>query len=87
MSPERLSRLRRAAKAHMLAALAGGKGPVNEATVDRGLKMMPGEMLPVVIEMSPDQLRGYAGLSYQSLILDYPELENDEERNPFWYHG
>ena len=87
VSPERLSRLRRAAKAHMLAALAGGKGPVNEAAVDRGVKMMTGEMLGVVIQMSPDQLRGFAGLSYQSLILEYPDLEKDEERNPFWYHG
>jgi hypothetical protein len=86
VSPERLSRLRRAAKAHMLAALAGGKGPVNEATVDRGVKMMNGEMLALIPQLPPDHLRGLAGLSYAALILEYPDLENDDERNPFWYH-
>lgn len=87
ISPERLGRLRRAAKAHMLAGLAGGKGPVDERTVDAGIRIMTVEMLEVVPQLPPDQLRGLASLSYQQLILEYPDLENDDERNPFWYHG
>lgn len=87
-TPERLARLRRETIAHMAGALAvGSKGRVNTETIAKGVRMMTAELMQeFVLLANSDQLRSVAALNYQQLILEYPELENDDERNPFWYH-
>lgn len=90
VSPERLSRLRKAAEAHILAGLAasGTKGPSNRAAIQKGVRLLSGEMLQEFVQQAaPADFKRLASMSYQALILEYPELENDDERNPFWYHA
>ena len=87
-TPERLARLRRETIAHMTGALAvGSKGRVNIETIRAGVRMMTAELMQeFVLAANSGQLRSVAAMNYQQLILEYPELENDDERNPFWYH-
>lgn len=72
----------------MAGALAvGSKGRVDVATITRGVRMMTAELMQEFVLLADGpQLRGVAAMNYQALILEYPELENDDERNPFWYH-
>lgn len=86
--PEKMARLRRLARQHMRDAYGtGSKGRVDFDTIDKGVRMMTAEVIEdFVLNANGDQLRDLARLSYEALILQYPELENDAERNPFWYH-
>jgi hypothetical protein len=85
-SPERMSKLRREALAKLNAVHAGSRR-TNPDAIAAGVRLMTAEMIQeFVLPASPSDIRGLAALSYQALILDYPELENDDERNPFWYH-
>jgi hypothetical protein len=88
ISPERLSRLRRAARAHIRGALsaAGTQGPINEDTVDLGIRQMSAAILAEIPGMSADALKNLAHKSYEDLIIVYPELKDGPDRNPFWYH-
>ena len=83
-----MARLRRLARAHLRAEYGtGSKGRVDFATIEKGVRMMTAEVIEdFVLLATGDQLRALAALSYEALILQYPELENDAERNPFWYH-
>lgn len=88
-SPEKMLRLRRLARPHLRAAYndGGSKGRVDDETIEKGLRLMTAEVIEdFVLQANGDQLRALAHYSYQALILAYPELENDAERNPFWYH-
>ena len=85
-TPAELTRLRRAAREHILAQLGavGTRAPVYEPTVRKGLRMLHARSLETILQ--------YTGRDFRSLgALDLNEvavlLEDDElERNPFWYH-
>lgn len=77
---------------HVMAALASGtKGRVDEESVRKGIDILqqidPDEVRAVRV-LSREDILARAGFEdYREFILAYPELENDAERNPFWYHA
>lgn len=90
VSPERLVKLRRAARAHMRSEL-GGKGYAPPRgpdfdEVDATIGELPGPMLAEMLAMSESEIRALARLSYEEILLVYPDAENPGLRNPFWYH-
>jgi hypothetical protein len=99
VSPDTLRRLRRQAAEHIENALrrAGTKGPVNRDTIEKGLRGLTADGLRGLLgrgtgeeaepeAISPGEIKRLSGYTYAQLIEDYPEYENDDELNPFWYH-
>lgn len=88
ISVERLSKLRRQARDRVVAGLgtAGTKNPVNVVTIDKGMRLLNRDQLNHVRALSTKEVQRRAFMSYEDLIDEYPEYENDDEINPFWYH-
>jgi hypothetical protein len=89
ISPERLSRLRREAREHVTAGLSeapGRKRPVNPETIRKSVAHIGTEGLELLLDFGPAELLAMAHMSYEQLIEEYPDLENDDERNPAWYN-
>lgn len=90
VSPERLSRLRRAAAEHVETQLrAAGTvrpGSPDRDRIDSGMRRLSGEALIAAGQLDAQEIKARAGYSYQMLILEFPEYENDDEINPFWYN-
>lgn len=88
VTPERLARLRREARDHIVASLeiSRTRGPVNPETIRRSVGGIGAKGLETLIELPADAIFAMAHRSYDDLIDEYPELENPDERNPTWYH-
>jgi hypothetical protein len=83
-------RARNRAIQHVMEQLRAGptKHRPNRDTVAEGMRAVQQtdpEALDVVIEFSRDDIMRLARLKYDELIMNYPEFENSDERNPFWY--
>jgi hypothetical protein len=86
-SSARLRRLRREALHHIERELYGGtRKPVNAQEVEKGLRFLSAEALETILRSPAEVIRAYAALSYQAIVAIFPEFENDNQRNPFWYH-
>lgn len=88
VSPERLAKIRRAFVEHMVRTLGAATthNRVDRDVITKHARLLPVDVIEeVVLNANAAQLQELAGKSYETLILEYPELENDDERNPLWY--
>lgn len=67
--------------AHLKHVLRSAGRPVNENTIDRGIRFIPDEVLPEVEDWEYGQVK-YAG----SPGSEYETTVDGKPFNPFWYH-
>lgn len=92
-SPSTLTRARAKALDHLSRMLSGGKKPVDERTLERGIRLLHIEDLRSVVEIkSGDYLKALAAAQATQVaaladVFPYSIDDIEEaERNPIWYH-
>lgn len=88
VSPERLARARKAFVAHMAQTLGAAttRNRVDRQVLTKHARLLPVDVIEeVILKANAAQLQVLAGKTYDTLILEYPELQNDDKRNPIWY--
>jgi len=88
VSPERLAKARKAFVEHMINTLGAvtTRNHVDRAIITKHARLLPLDIIEdVILQTGATEIQNLARRNYQEMILEYPELENDEERNPLWY--
>ena len=85
VTPSQLTRLRAAARAHVLAELRreGTIRAPNMATIEKGMRQLSGDQLEQLTMMDGGTMRMLAGAALD-VVADF--FGEDFERNPLWYH-
>lgn len=91
-TPSQITKLRKAARDHVLSELGSVKTTHSPkvATIEKGMRMLQADTLEMILNLPAGNLRALAGLDYNEVAEALDEDPDDwpdwaKERNPLWY--